>query len=103
MSRIVCAVFRSRRNPETYIFVDHHEGFARVPEALLRELGGTDRAMTLALHRLWCKTTATQTKSWARCQSSGLVASRSQERGRSGAAACAACKASAENELSKGG
>lgn len=49
MSRIVCAVFRSRRNPDTYIFVDHHEGFARVPEALLRELGGTDRAMTLAL------------------------------------------------------
>ena len=50
MSRIVCAVFRSRRNPDTYIFVEHHEGFARVPEALLRELGGTDRAMTIALH-----------------------------------------------------
>jgi hypothetical protein len=42
-------VFRSRRNADTYLFVDHHEGFARVPEALLREFGGAERAMTLAL------------------------------------------------------
>ena len=50
MSRRLCAVFRSRRNADTYLYVDHREGFARVPEALLRELGGTERAMTLALH-----------------------------------------------------
>ena len=49
MSRLLCAVFRSRRNPDTYLFVDHQEGFARVPEALLREFGGAERAMTLAL------------------------------------------------------
>ncbi len=49
MSRMICAVFRSRRNPDTYLFVDHQEGFARVPEALLLQLGGTERAMTFAL------------------------------------------------------
>jgi uncharacterized protein YcgL (UPF0745 family) len=49
MSRMLCAVFRSRRNADTYLFVDHQEGFSRVPEALLREFGGAERAMTLAL------------------------------------------------------
>jgi len=45
----ICAVYRSRRNPDTYIYVDHAEGLGRVPEVLLRELGGTERAMTLVL------------------------------------------------------
>ncbi|MBK6278991.1 MAG: YcgL domain-containing protein [Gammaproteobacteria bacterium] len=45
----ICAVYRSRRNPDTYLYVDHHEGLSRVPEALQRELGGTERAMTLVL------------------------------------------------------
>ncbi len=49
MSRLLCAVFRSRRNADTYLFVDHQEGFARVPEPLLREFGAAERAMTLAL------------------------------------------------------
>ena len=49
MSRLLCAVFRSRRNADTYLFVDHQEGFARVPESLLREFGAAERAMTLAL------------------------------------------------------
>ena len=47
--KTICAVFRSRRNPDTYLYVDHHEGLSRVPEALQRELGGTERAMTLVL------------------------------------------------------
>ena len=49
VSRLLCAVFRSRRNADTYLFVDHQEGFARVPDALLREFGTAERAMTLAL------------------------------------------------------
>lgn len=51
MKRIICAVHRARRNSDTYLFVDHLEGFARVPEELLRALGGTERAMTITLHR----------------------------------------------------
>jgi len=47
--KCICAVYRSRRNPDTYIYVDHAEGLGRVPEVLLRELGGTERAMTLVL------------------------------------------------------
>lgn len=50
MKRMVCAVHRARRNADTYLYVDHGEGFARVPDELLRALGGTERAMTIALH-----------------------------------------------------
>ena len=49
MSRRLCAVFRARRNADTYLFVDHAEGFARVPEALLDEMGGTERVLTFGL------------------------------------------------------
>jgi len=49
MSKIVCAVFRARRNADTYLYVDHQEGFARVPPALLETLGGTERVLTFAL------------------------------------------------------
>jgi uncharacterized protein YcgL (UPF0745 family) len=47
--KMICAVYRSRRNAEVYVYVDHLEGLTRVPEALLRELGGIERAMTLVL------------------------------------------------------
>lgn len=47
--KLVCAVYRSRRNPDTYLYVDHAEEMQRVPAALLHELGGTERAMTLVL------------------------------------------------------
>lgn len=50
MSRLLCAVYRSRRNPETYLFVDHTEGFARVPAELQQQFGTPERAMTFALH-----------------------------------------------------
>ncbi|MCB1632676.1 MAG: YcgL domain-containing protein [Pseudomonadales bacterium] len=47
--KLICAVYRARRNSDTYIYVDHAEDTRRVPEALLRELGGIERAMTLVL------------------------------------------------------
>jgi len=47
--KLICAVYRSRRNPDTYLYVEHQQGLGRVPEALLRELGGTERAMTLVV------------------------------------------------------
>ena len=43
---MICAIYRSRRNEAAYVYVDHLEGLARVPESLLQELGGIDRAMT---------------------------------------------------------
>jgi uncharacterized protein YcgL (UPF0745 family) len=49
MSKRICAVYRARRNADTYLFVDHHEGLARVPPELLDTMGGTERVMTLAL------------------------------------------------------
>ncbi len=47
--KMICAIYRSRRNEAAYVYVDHLDGLARVPESLLRELGGIDRAMTLVL------------------------------------------------------
>lgn len=47
--KLICAVHRARRNPDTYLYVDHAEAMRRVPPELLRELGGTERAMTLVL------------------------------------------------------
>ena len=44
-----CAVFRGRRNHGAYLFVDAGEGLARVPEALLQQLGGADFALQLDL------------------------------------------------------
>ena len=49
MSRRIVAVFRARRNPDTYLYVDHAEGLSRVPQDLLARMGGTERAMTLVL------------------------------------------------------
>ncbi len=45
----ICAVYRSRRNSDTYLYVDHAEDRRRVPQQLLHELGGVERAMTLVL------------------------------------------------------
>jgi uncharacterized protein len=47
--KMICAVYRSRRNADTYLYVRHEDGVANLPEALLRELGGVERAMTLVL------------------------------------------------------
>ncbi len=47
--KLICAVYRARRNSDTYIYVDHAEDTRRVPQELLRELGGIERAMTLVL------------------------------------------------------
>ncbi len=46
---MICSVYRSRRKADVYLFVNHEEGFSRVPQSLLDELGGTEKAMTLVL------------------------------------------------------
>lgn len=46
---MICSVYRSRRKADVYLFVDHEDGFSRVPQSLLDELGGTEKAMTLVL------------------------------------------------------
>jgi len=47
--KLICAVYRSRRNADTYLYVRHEDGLGKLPEALLREMGGLERAMTLVL------------------------------------------------------
>lgn len=46
----ICAIYRSRRHPGMYLFVDKQEALSRVPEALLQRFGDTEFAMTLLLH-----------------------------------------------------
>ena len=45
----ICAVYRSPRTEGMYLYVDHHEDLAKVPEALLARFGKPARAMTLVL------------------------------------------------------
>jgi len=49
MDRIICSVYRSRRKQDVYIYLDHEEGFTRIPDDLRAELGNLDKAMTIIL------------------------------------------------------
>lgn len=46
----ICAIYRSRRHPGMYLFVDKQEALSRVPEALLQRFGEAEFSMTLLLH-----------------------------------------------------
>jgi uncharacterized protein YcgL (UPF0745 family) len=45
----ICAVYRSSSTEGMYLYVDHQEDLARVPEALMARFGKPQRAMTLVL------------------------------------------------------
>jgi len=49
VKRLICSIYRSRRKRDVYLYVNHEMGFSEVPDALLKELGGLDKAMTLVL------------------------------------------------------
>jgi uncharacterized protein YcgL (UPF0745 family) len=44
-----CAVYRSSREPELYLYVDSSEGLTRVPEELLTRFGTLSEVLTLEL------------------------------------------------------
>ncbi|MBW2939450.1 YcgL domain-containing protein [Zhongshania aquimaris] len=46
----ICAVYRSSRTEGMYLYVDHQEDLARVPEELLSRFGKPQRSMTIVLH-----------------------------------------------------
>ena len=45
--KLICAVYKSPKKAEMYLYVDKKEGLARVPEALLERFGEPVEAMTL--------------------------------------------------------
>jgi uncharacterized protein YcgL (UPF0745 family) len=49
MIKRICAVYRSTRTDGMYLYVDHKDDLAMVPEALLMRFGKPVRAMTLVL------------------------------------------------------
>ena len=46
---IHCAIYKSSRKPDTYLYVECEDDFSRVPEALLAMLGRLDWVMNLQL------------------------------------------------------
>ena len=46
---VKCAVYKSRRRADTYLYVEAENDFRRVPQALLRILGTLELVLTLEL------------------------------------------------------
>lgn len=44
-----CAIYRSSKRDQTYLYVEKRDDFSRVPEALMRSFGQPQFAMTLLL------------------------------------------------------
>ena len=50
MTRICCSIYKSRRKPDTYLYVDKTEVLSRVPESLLEAFGTPELAFDFTLH-----------------------------------------------------
>lgn len=44
-----CVIYKGSRKPDTYLYIERDDDFARVPEALLNMLGSLERVMSLEL------------------------------------------------------
>ena len=44
-----CRVYRGKRKPDAYVYVDGREDLARVPQQLLQQLGGVELALQFEL------------------------------------------------------
>ena len=49
MKRRLVQIFRGRRKPEAYLYVDKAQGLAEVPQPLLTQFGEAESVMTLML------------------------------------------------------
>jgi len=47
---VPCAIYRSAKKAESYLYVERENDFARVPQALLDMLGQLTLVMSLELH-----------------------------------------------------
>lgn len=47
--RLICSVFRSSKNQDTYLYVEKAAGLSRVPEDLMKHFGKPVFALTLLL------------------------------------------------------
>ncbi|RUO59530.1 YcgL domain-containing protein [Pseudidiomarina insulisalsae] len=46
---MLCAVYRSPRRVDTYLYLAHPADFSRVPESLMKSFGAPQHVMTIAL------------------------------------------------------
>jgi uncharacterized protein len=49
-ANVPCAIYRSAKKAESYLYVERENDFARVPQALLDMLGSLTLVMSLELH-----------------------------------------------------
>ena len=49
---MLCAVYKSRKKAETYLFIERREDFSRVPEALMSTFGRPELVLMTKLARL---------------------------------------------------
>lgn len=49
MSKLICEIFQSSKQPGMYLYVEKKAGLTRVPEVLLERFGKAKSAMTLLL------------------------------------------------------
>ncbi len=47
--KLICEVFKSSRKDEMYLYVDKRQGFAEIPEALLKTFGKPVPVFTMLL------------------------------------------------------
>ncbi len=45
-----CAIYKGRKQADTYLYVEQEDHFTRVPKALLERLGALEYVMSLELH-----------------------------------------------------
>ncbi|EPL6454856.1 YcgL domain-containing protein [Providencia rettgeri] len=48
---MICAIYRSPKREQTYLFVEKKDDFSRVPEELLAQFGTPQFAMVIALDK----------------------------------------------------
>ena len=46
-----CFIYKGRKKPDSYLYIEREEDFSRVPEALLNMVGKLEYVMTLELNR----------------------------------------------------
>ncbi len=49
LTKRICAIYKSVKKDEMYLYVDKREGLSRVPEALLEQFGKPKDVMTLLI------------------------------------------------------
>ena len=71
---MLCAVYKSRKKAETYLFIERREDFSRVPEALMSTFGRPELVLMTKLDPakpLGLASTSGESTAWASPRAQG--------------------------------